>query len=345
MKYNSKINNFDLIRLFLATSIFFSHFAILSQNEAFSFIQKYYFAPELRVDSFFVLSGFLIFLSYDRKPENGIFFKKRILRILPAYLTTVVLFALLLFIWSDKSIGEYFSYDWLKYLFYNVIFLNFLQPTLPGVFENNTIPAVNGALWTLKVEVMFYVSVPIIFYLMSKINRLVVLIGIYIMSIIYVDILEHLYTSTSDHLYFSLIHQLPGELSFFVMGGILYFYYDYFAKYSHRLLLLALLVFFVGRYFDIRFFYPAALSIMVVYFATIIKYLGNWGRHGDFSYAIYLVHFPIIQIFVTLNLIDKYPFVSLISIIMLVMFISYISWHYLEKPFLRKKSHYIQETK
>lgn len=314
-----------------------SHFAILSQNENFDFVEKYLFSPDLRVDSFFVLSGFLIFLSYDRTPINKIYFIKRFNRIVPAYFIVVIFFAIILFIFSNKTFSEYFNFDWIKYLFSNLLFLNFLHPDIDGVFQNNPISAVNGALWTLKIEIMFYISVPIIYYINKKLNKMITFIVLYFLSILVVVQLQALHASTQDSIYISLLHQLPAKMSFFAMGGILYYYYNYFFKNAHKFLIIAIILYVVWKLTGFYPFYPFSLAIFVVYFATIIQYLGNWGKYGDFSYAIYLIHFPIIQIFISLGLVNEYPNLSLFSIIALVFSISYISWHYLEKPILKRK--------
>lgn len=72
-----------------------------------------------------------------------------------------MLCALSLWTVSSLGIGEYFSRTWLKYVGFNLAFLNFVQQSLPGVFEGHKFDAVNGALWTLKIEVMFYAVVPV----------------------------------------------------------------------------------------------------------------------------------------------------------------------------------------
>ena len=62
----------------------------------------------------------------------------------------------------------------------NLIFLNFVHPTLPGVFEGNQLSEVNGALWTLKIEVMFYAAVPLLAWAFRKLGRLPVIAAVYL---------------------------------------------------------------------------------------------------------------------------------------------------------------------
>lgn len=98
---------------------------------------------------------------------------RRIKRIVPAYFTVILLCAVLLWPLSKLSFSGYFlDAQFWRYLAANLSFQNYIEPCLPNVFENNLICAVNGSLWTIKVEEGFYLSVPIFYWLIKakKIN-------------------------------------------------------------------------------------------------------------------------------------------------------------------------------
>ena len=58
-------NNFDLLRFLFATVVFFVHSSVLSGFEELSFITPI-LSSDIAVKAFFVISGFLIFMSYER---------------------------------------------------------------------------------------------------------------------------------------------------------------------------------------------------------------------------------------------------------------------------------------
>ena len=103
----------------------------------------------------------------------------------PAYFTVVMLCAIGLVAVSSLNVADYFSTAWTKYVVANLLFLNFLHPTLPGVFEGNKIPEVNGALWTLKIEVLFYLSVPVFVFLFRRFSHFSVILVTYCASLAY----------------------------------------------------------------------------------------------------------------------------------------------------------------
>jgi peptidoglycan/LPS O-acetylase OafA/YrhL len=340
-KINIKQNNFDLARLFFSVVVLFQHFSLLTEIPAFKVFQfcTWLLQP---VESFFIISGFLISLSYTRSQSLISYFDKRLRRILPAYFTVVIACSLLGFFLSNKINLEYFSIDYLKYVFANLTFLNFLQPSLPGVFVDNPIPgAVNGSLWTIKLEVMFYVLLPFLFYLLKHFFMLV-LPAIYGFSILYFYSFQKLSVVLNKPILQEIARQLPGYLSYFVCGIGIFLMYEKFKQHKNILLSIAIALYILSKTFaDIFFlFNPIALAILIIYFCNEFIYLGNWGKYGDFSYGAYIWHFPVIQTLVQLRFNELNSLLFLGTVILTVAVLSIASWHFIEKPFLKRDSHY-----
>ncbi len=342
MSLTKRENNFDLLRIVLALIVVMAHVAILTKNAVFMPLLDF-FNSRLAVEGFFVVSGYLISASYENTSSVRSYFEKRLRRIFPAYFTVVLICALFLFFVSGNSFGDYFNTNWIKYLFYNLIFLNFLQSTLPGVFEGQAFSAVNGALWTIKIEVMFYITLPVIIWLMNRVGRLKVMISVYILSVSYALFMNSLASQDGGGIYAILARQLPGQLSFFMSGALLYYYSGHFRRFWVGYLLIGGVCFFLERHLpSIYPLYPFALAVLVICFAIILKHLGNWGRYGDVSYGVYIWHFPLIQLFVALGFFHASPWLAFAMFMVSLFAIALLSWHLIEKPFLRRTSHYRQ---
>jgi peptidoglycan/LPS O-acetylase OafA/YrhL len=319
-------NNFDFIRVLLAFIVFVGHLGALSASKDLKIFEH---SPvEIAVFGFFIVSGFLIARSYDRSSSLKSYLKKRILRIVPAYLLVVFLCALLLSLVSTLSFYDYFTNTQVyKYLFWNSLFLNFKAPWLPGVFGNQ---AVNGALWTLKVEMCYYFCVPLLFLLFGKNNkyRNISLMVIYFLSLIYLNYFESLNQ-------ISMSKQIPGVLCYFIPGMLIYFNFDKFIKYKNPLFIIAIITVWIDLIFDIKLVSPMMIGIIVLYIAYSLKFLNNFGKYGDFTYGIYIFHFPIIRTFTTFGLFADYnPFVMALVCMLVVIGVGVSSWHFYEKKFL-----------
>jgi peptidoglycan/LPS O-acetylase OafA/YrhL len=337
-------NNFDLLRFLFAFVVFLVHSHVLSGQESLSFLSRL-LSTDIAVKSFFVVSGFLIFMSYENSSSAKSYFNKRVRRIYPAYLSIVIICALLGIIFTALPWKEYLSLPTLKYIAANLVFLNFLQPDLPGLFEHNPLQAVNGALWTLKIEVLFYLIVPLVVLAFRKAGRLPVLLTLYICSVIYSLIMNDLASKTSAGFYLELQRQLPGQLAFFIAGAAGYYYFQYLARYKVWLVVLAVAGFAFQAWLPWTALQPVVLGVLVVYFACVFPYLGNFGKYGDFSYGIYIVHFPILQTLISYGLFRESPWVMLVVAGSSVLTVAFLFWHFIEKPFLRKSSHYVAVNK
>lgn len=319
-------NNFDFLRVLMAFIVFLGHLGALSASAELKFLQ--YSPVEIAVFGFFVVSGFLIARSYERSSSLKSYLKKRIKRIVPAYLLVIFLCAILLSLVSTYPLSDYFANTQVyKYLFWNSLFLNFKAPWLPGVFGNQ---AVNGALWTLKIEMCYYFCVPLLFFFFGKNNkyRNISLIIIYFLSLIYLNYFESLGK-------ISMAKQLPGTLSYFIPGMLIYFNFEKFIKHKNSLFIIAICTVWIDLFINIQLLSPMMIGIIVLYIAYSFKFLNNFGKYGDFTYGIYIFHFPIIRTFTTLGFFEAYnPFLMAVICMLIVIAVGVSSWHFYEKRFL-----------
>ena len=328
----NQANCFDFLRFFFAFQILFYHISVLSQNEKLAFL-SILFNANIAVKGFFIISGFLVAKSYKNTATLKLYFIKRIKRILPAYLAVVFLSSILLFFVSDLSFNNYFfNLEVYKYFGWNSVFMNFMHPCLPGVFTNNLMCAVNGSLWTLKVEEGFYLVLPLIFYLIFKTrNTFLILVTLYIMSFLYFYIFEYYYNLPT------IAKQLPGYLSYFSSGIFLFIFFEKVYQRKKMLLFtsLALLIITYNINPAYNILFPISFAVFTITVAYSFPIANNFGKYGDFTYGLYIYHFPIIQIFKQYNLFEKYnPFLMTFFVLLLSFLFALFSWFFIEKRFL-----------
>ena len=335
-----RLNNFDFLRLLLAAAVVCEHAYLVGLHplrlSGFGITIEGYTA----LQCFFVISGYLIFQSWETSKSVGSYISKRIRRVYPAYFAVVVVMAGVgVFLTSLTPAAYFTSKEWVRYLTANLLFLNFLQPTLPGVFTHSIESVVNGPLWTIKVEVMFYMTVPLLALLRRRFNIIWIFAALYIGSVAWDQIFIHLYTSTGRGMYDVVRRQLPGQMAFFVTGGLLFYYFDAFKRRAHLLALISLVTVIAHFEIGLPWLFPAALGVLVVYAAEILPYLGNFGRFGDMSYGLYIFHYPVLHIVAALGLIAA-PGVSFAVGFGVAILLAFVSWHLIEKPALLRTSHY-----
>ena len=317
-------NSMGIIRYLLALAIISGHYLVLNGNKSFSFILY------TVVGSFFSLSGFLIINSFYRKKSISDFFKSRFKRLMPSYICVVLLQSILLYFISNNAFIDYFtSSSFWKYIVANMTMLNFLQPTIDGVFDNNVIDAINGSLWTMKVEWMLYISFPIIMLLIKRFNWniLISFSLIYALSVVYRVLFLHLYASSGNEIYNILSRQFIGQFTFFSAGIIIYILFDKIMKYRYLILPIALFIFIAGKYIDVLYFAcePFVTALLVI----VTSMTGNvdkiFGQRANLSYNMYLTHYPIIQTFIATGLVSMIGLIkSYLLVILCVLIVSAI---------------------
>jgi len=297
-------NNFDALRILAALAVIFSHsYALLGvKSEPVNIVTGSLTAGTFAVGVFFAISGYLITLSWERKPQAFIFLKKRVLRIFPA-LIIVVFFSVFFLgpVVTTLSLNNYFSnpQTW-RYLLtislYYLISGGASVWTLPGVFTNNPFPnAVNGSLWMMPYLFSMYLIIPVLGKAaLIKKGRSIILL--YLLAILLLPI--------------NAIHPLPflGVISAYLIicfseGAILYLYRDK-IRLDWKIVLLSLFIWALSFAFShneayLLFVSSLVLPYLVVYFAFIpTPHVHKLTKYGDFSYGLFIYSFPIQQLFV-----------------------------------------------
>jgi peptidoglycan/LPS O-acetylase OafA/YrhL len=334
-------NNFDFLRFLFAFIVVMAHTVTLSGNPDLAEL-SFLFDSEISVYGFFIISGFLITKSCLTSKNFNAYLAKRSKRLLPAYVFVVLMCALTFSLLSSYDLAEYFtSSGLLKYVISNLLFLNFLQPNLPGVFEHNNLQAINGALWTIKVEVSFYLILPILFHFLRRVKKLftvnVILGVIYISAFIYRYVCDLGLQHSGIGIFKELGYQLPGVVNYFVVGMALLINYD-FVRSNEKYLTTVALAIFIAHYFTkMDYLLAPSLGMIIFYTAYHCRRLNNWGKHGDISYGIYIFHFPLIQILVSFGLFAMYPFFMVFAAPAMVIIIGFLSWNLIEKRYLKER--------
>ncbi len=316
--FSQKDNAFNAIRLLLCFMVVFMH-----AFGHFGITNKFLLDGHVAVCGFFIISGFWITKSYLSSPNLKVFFFKRARKIFPMYYLSVIGFSVLCVLFSALSAKEYFSsIEYWKYVFWNCLFLNFVHPSLPATFNGD---AVNGALWTIKVEIGFYVILPLLLWIYQKLKsstkQNIFFLTLYILSVAY-NLLLKTYAS-KWHLPSQLAHQLPGFISFFISGMWIYLHYDTFHKVKNYLIIPSLIVYFAHYATHTEILFPAALAIIIVWSAVQFKCLCNVGKEIDFSWGIYLFHFPIMQILFYSAKGELNPYVYALCVLALSFMLTY----------------------
>jgi len=167
----NKFEGLDTLRGLAALFVFVFHFHSAFQDKAAipQMLELTGAAGHIGLDIFFVLSGFLIFRSLYLHGVNKQYFVRRFFRIAPIYYFSLIF--VLIFI--DQSF--FFS---LQGLWNIVSHLLFLQS-----FSSATYYGINPVLWSLSIELIFYLFLPI-FFLITKRKDSRLVFGIIIMIIL-----------------------------------------------------------------------------------------------------------------------------------------------------------------
>lgn len=343
-------NNFDLLRLFAAVQVLLlHHIAFFSANSesTYGLIDRIIWNfPGVNI--FFIISGYLIFQSLERN-NILIFAKKRIKRIYPALFACFIFTVLMLILFNSLNTLEIFSFDFAKWVLAQLTVFQFYNP---DIIRDFGFGPPNGALWTISVEIQFYIFIMILWHwvLVKKSIKTqnIVLALVFVVSGAY-NYLFNTYLSPNGFAYkLSFVLVLP-YLYFFATGGFIYINREFFIPKLKGKAFLWIVFFIVtcllSDHFQIRyhryvfnglsFFMLVLLTGLIFSIAYTNMCLSKRILKGnDISYGIYIYQMPVINLFYQLKYNTNIPqFLLSVSVCIIL---GALSWFLIEKKILKR---------
>jgi peptidoglycan/LPS O-acetylase OafA/YrhL len=337
-------NNFDLIRLLAALEvvIWHSHEHLkLHLPDAFMKIVQYF--PGVPI--FFTVSGFLIYASFDRNNDLKKYFTNRCKRIFPALWVCFAFTLLTLIIFGQMDMDGGRTWIWIASQ------VTFFQLYTPAVFKDFGAGSPNGSLWTIPIEVTFYLVIPALFLFRKKAYRVAGIIILSLISLAYNRYCSQ-YQYVNEELFKLLTKNLLPYLFYFMLGTLTYIYwpkikgaYDGKGMYWLGAYVVYFMIFgiWLGKY--LPSYYPniygfigiVLLSQGVISLAFTGKGISEKLLGGnDVSYGAYLYHMPVVNILIETGWRGNNS--SMVIVLLGTVGLAYLSWKFIEQPILSMKN-------
>jgi peptidoglycan/LPS O-acetylase OafA/YrhL len=331
----SRRNNFNALRLLFATSVLLSHaFELVDGNRGREPLTRLFGTlslGEVAVDSFFLLSGYLIAQSWMNSDGIVDFIRKRALRIYPGFVVASAISVLLIGPMAAGAVNYFGELNLPKFVLELVLLF---EPKTPPVFAGDPYPVVNGSMWSITYEFRCYLLIALAGTMgILRRRRIFFTIAISVMAI-----------SVGRDLPVSWIasHASSGEfprlVAYFLSGACFYLFKDM-VRYDARLAILAAALLCVSLLSKAAsgpaYAILGGYLLFYVAFADIDA-LKIFRSSSDISYGVYLYGWPIQKIIIW-QYPGWHPLACFAVSVLCSYSAGYISWRLVEKPFLRLK--------
>ena len=331
----NKSRNLQFTRFIAAVLVIFSHsFPLSEENNSIEWMiyltkgQSTF--GSVAVALFFLCGGYLsVKLIQANTIRQAVI--KRINRIVPTLMFVTILTIILGALITSFSVQNYFkNFLTYKYLLNGVMIL---QHELPGVFSNAPYTrTVNGALWTLPLEMCCFIGVCIL----NKLNLLkpkrikYSLVGLLIISLS-VFLLRNRYTKIETFIVPCIMYY----------EGTIYFIFKDKIKYNLKIIILSVCVLLGSIWANcmmlgIVFVFP---YIMVYFWFNTKQYFKKTYILGNISYTMYLWGFPIQQYVGYKTNWEISAYENFVISIIIDIFMGTMTHVFVEKNFRRKNEH------
>jgi peptidoglycan/LPS O-acetylase OafA/YrhL len=351
----SNSNNFDGLRLLAALQVLFihasEHLHLVYSSYFQWFVTLIGFFPGVPV--FFTISGFLITWSYERNKKQLLkFYRNRFIRIFPALWMCVFITIFVLLIVHILTPHQLFSKVMIAWCLAQLSVFQFYTPDILRSFGVGT---PNGSLWTIAIEVQFYVMVPVLYELCFKQTSKERIRYAWILWVMLCSIGAYVYANSLAEE--SLVRKVMGVfllpyLYNFIFGMLIYKHWNLlkellcnkagywlFIYLAYAFLGSTWLGLYAPSYWPNTFGFisNALLSFTVISIAYTLPLTSErWLKGNDFSYGIYIYHMIVVNVLVQMGYTTNRSYLVVVFFFTLLLAIG--SWFWIERPALRWKS-------
>ncbi|WP_231461815.1 acyltransferase [Pedobacter sp. Leaf132] len=328
--YNSKDNAIGFIRLILAVFVIVQHsYVLLGSVDPLSRIGLISFGA-LGVNGFFILSGFLITSSWLNSTSITNYVWRRILRIFPAFLVCLLVTAFiitpLIIILKGQSLSQNILSQMLGYIFRNALLI-INQPDIANLTAQLREKSLNGSLWTLSWEFLFYILLAIggIFGVLSKRKWVLIIFTLFYIACYWIDECKctfflKFYTNAN-------VAILP---YYFLVGSIGFLFKKHIPD-SKILFAICTALWLLDLKYNPHYpLHPFFLLYILLWLTTHLP-IKSVERFGDFSYGLYIYHFVVIQTILISFSHEFKPIILFLITLPIAFGLAYLSWNLIEK--------------
>jgi peptidoglycan/LPS O-acetylase OafA/YrhL len=349
-----KINNFDLLRIFAATQVLLVHsykhlgivfptwLKILSTFEG--------------IPMFFVMSGFLISASLERNSNLKNYFRNRALRIYPGLCLCIILSVITISYVGGINFFNKQAFIWFITQCVGIIYT-------PGFLTHYGIGSYHVSLWTIPIELQFYVVLPIVYFIISKLtkiekNKTLLIFFVFLICVVAAFIVIEYFTPLD----FSKETKLGKVLRYTFLPHIYMFFFGvlmqrikvYKSKFVANKAIWWIIAFCIYRYlmYVMPGINPTIFSIMTRLFLGVVTlsvaytlpgFANKLLKGNDISYGVYIYHGISLGVLVQLKMTGSPLYVLIVFVTSCIL--AFLSWRLVEKPSINKKKNTIHDLK
>jgi peptidoglycan/LPS O-acetylase OafA/YrhL len=332
-----RVNNFDLLRICAAFQVLtwhsIHHLQLDVPQQWESLLGLFPGVP-----IFFVISGYLISASYERTGNLLTYLRNRCVRIYPGLWACIAVTVVVAAVVGRVDFVNRQTIPWLLCQFAGAIYT-------PQFLSGFGFGSYNGSLWTIPIELQFYLLLPIIYAVCEPRRRSILwfmaMLALFVTIAYWLGVMSNAAVPTESLGNKLIRYTCVPHFYMFLVGVVLQRLQVHRSRLVH-----GKGVYWLAGYLLVAYFSPGATGAspaaqMLLAMCTVsLAYTrptlaGTVLRGNDISYGVYMYHGLVLDVLVERHKMHD-PIYFLLTIVA-TLALGYASWVLVERPFLKKK--------